>query len=60
MVASVGFESGSMGHFRVPSHSQNEAKYKTFVVKMLYYVHENKKSFSYPWLRTWSRFKLEA
>ena len=60
MVASVGFESGSMGHFRVPSHSQNEAKYKTFVVKMLYYIHENKKSFSYPWLRTWPRFELEA
>ena len=58
MVASVGFESGSMGHFRVPSHSQTEAKCKTFVVKMLYYIHEEKKSFSYPWLRTW--LELEA
>ena len=60
MVASVGFESGSIGHFRVPSHSQTEAKCKTFVVKMLCYIHENKKTFSYPWLRTWPRFESEA
>ena len=44
MVASVGFESGSIGHFRVPSHSQTEAKCKTFVVKMLYHIHEEKKN----------------
>ena len=30
-------------------HSFNEAKCKTFLVKMIFYLHDNKKSFSQEW-----------
>ena len=41
------------------SRFRNEAKCKTFLVKMSF-LHENKKSFSYQRSHTWPRFETEA